>query len=197
MNSWRNSTCKSYSSYLRKWEAFAFQYNFNVWNPDISDVLEFLTFLIDQGCGYSVISTARSALSTIINVDNLPIGKHSLVKRFVRGVYNIKPSLPRYTATWDVNLVLNFLKSVDSYEIISLKYLTYKLVTLLALCTGQRCQTLSVLELNNMNVFEDRVIFRLTKLLKHSRPGVHQKPIDLKTYPDKALCVVKCLEQLI
>jgi hypothetical protein len=99
MNSWRNSTCKSYSSYLRKWEAFAFQYNFNVWNPDISDVLEFFTFLIDQGCGYSVINTARSALSTIINVDNLPIGKHSLVKRFVSGVYNIKPSLPRYTAT--------------------------------------------------------------------------------------------------
>jgi hypothetical protein len=55
-------------------------------------------------------------------------------------------SLPRYTATWDVNLVLN------SYEIFSLKYLTYKLVTLLALCTGQRCQTLSVLELNNTEI---------------------------------------------
>jgi hypothetical protein len=48
-----------------------------------------------------------------------------------------------------------------------------------------------------MNVFEDRVIFRLTKLLKHSRPGVHQKPIDLKSYPEKALCVVKCLEVYI
>ena len=52
-----------------------------------------------QGCGYSVINTARSALSTIINDDNLPIGKHRLVKRFVRRVYNIKPSSPRYTAT--------------------------------------------------------------------------------------------------
>jgi hypothetical protein len=48
-----------------------------------------------------------------------------------------------------------------------------------------------------MNVFDDRVIFRLTKLLKHSRPGVHQKPIDLKSYPDQALCVVKCLEVYI
>jgi hypothetical protein len=36
-----------------------------------------------------------------------------------------------------------------------------------------------------------------SKLLKHSRPGVHQKPIDLKSYPDKALCVVKCLEVYI
>jgi RAB protein geranylgeranyltransferase component A len=62
---------------------------------------------MDQGCGYSVINTARSALSTIINVDNLPIGKHSLVKRFVRGVYNIKPSLPRYTATWDDHSLLD------------------------------------------------------------------------------------------
>ena len=48
-----------------------------------------------------------------------------------------------------------------------------------------------------MNVFDDRVIFRLTKLLKHSRPGVHQKPIDMKSYPDKDVCVMKCLEVYI
>lgn len=48
-----------------------------------------------------------------------------------------------------------------------------------------------------MNVFDDRVMSRLTKSLKYSRPGVHQNPIDLKSYPDKDLCVVKCLEVYI
>ena len=197
MNSWRFSTSKSYASYLRKWEEFALNKKFNIWNPHISQVLDFLTLLLDQGCGYSAINTARSALSSIITVNNLPVGQHSLVKRFLKGVYNVKPSFPRYIQTWDVNVVLNFLKSMDSFDIISLKNLTFKLVTLLALCTGQRCQTLSFLDLNNMNIINGCVYFHLSNLLKQSRPGVHLKPIELKPYTDQDLCVVKTLEVYI
>ena len=70
MNSWRCSTSKSYTSYLRRWEEFALEKNIDTWNQHISHVLEFLTLLLDQGCGYSVINTARSALSSIITVNN-------------------------------------------------------------------------------------------------------------------------------
>jgi hypothetical protein len=89
MKSWRDATSKQYSTYLCKWEIFALQNNVNVWNPDISHILEFVVTLLNQGCGYSVINTARSALSTIIFINNMPLAKHSLVKRFLRGVFNI------------------------------------------------------------------------------------------------------------
>jgi hypothetical protein len=106
----------------------------------------------------------------------MPVGNHSLVKRFLRGVFNIKPSLPRYVNTWDVNIVLNFLKNMNSFDVISLRELSYKLVTLIALCTGQRCQTLSVLKLSDMNIINGIVYFRVSELLKQSRPGVRLKP---------------------
>ena len=73
-------------------------------------VLDFLAHLLESGCGFSAINTARSALSSIILVNSVPVGQHSLVKRFMRGVFNIKPSLPRYVHTWDVNVVLTYLK---------------------------------------------------------------------------------------
>jgi hypothetical protein len=108
----------------------------------------------------------------------LPVGQHSLVKRFINGVFNMKPSFPRYTFTWDVNLVLKFLKSMDDFDNITLKWLTFKLAMLVALVSGQRCQTLHCLNLDNLDIFSDKAVFHITELLKHSRPGVYLKPIE-------------------
>ena len=48
---------------------------------------------------YSAVATARSALSTIIKVDGVKVGEHPLVPRFMTGLFNQKPALPRYTNT--------------------------------------------------------------------------------------------------
>ncbi|CAC5371905.1 unnamed protein product [Mytilus coruscus] len=150
-----------------------------------------------QNAGYSALNTARSALSSFISVNNVPVGKHALVIRFMKGAFNIKPSLPRYIITWDVNIVLKFLKDLPSLDTISLKFLTYKLVMLTALVTGQRCQTLRFLDLNYYDVVGDNVCFRIMNLLKQSRPGVHLNAVDLKKYRDSDLCVVRTLEVYI
>ncbi|KAK3727522.1 hypothetical protein QZH41_009982 [Actinostola sp. cb2023] len=61
-----------------------------------SAVLDFLQGLYDSGLGYSCINTARSALSTLIVLDNnVTIGTHPLVQRFVRGVFQARPALPK------------------------------------------------------------------------------------------------------
>jgi hypothetical protein len=146
--------------------------------PNVADVLEFLTLFFDSSCGSSALNTARSALSSFISVNNLPVGQHSLVKRFMKGAFNMKPSFPRYTFTWDVNLVLKFLKSMDNFDNITLKWLTFKLAMLVALVSGQRCQTLHCLNLDNLDIFSDKAVFHITELLKHSRPGVYLKPIE-------------------
>ena len=53
----------------------------------------------------------------------------------------MKPSLLRYVNTWDVQTVITYLDSLNTLEV-SLKLFSVKLTTLLALTTGQRCQTL-------------------------------------------------------
>ena len=77
----------------------------------VESVLNFLGDIFDTGIGYSAVGTARSALSTFLWIDGKPAGEHSLVCRFMKGVFNIRPALPRYEVTWDVSVVLNILKS--------------------------------------------------------------------------------------
>lgn len=85
-------------------------------------------------------------------------------QRFLKGVYEARPSNPRYTLTWDVNKVMNYLKSISTTEC-SLKDLTLKLVTLISLVSAQRGQTIHYLSLENM-VSETSVTFIISRPLK-------------------------------
>jgi hypothetical protein len=70
------------------------------------------------------------------------IYKHPLVRRFLQGAFNQRPSLPRNDVTWDVNIVLRYLQQQWPISNLSLKDLTIKCVMLLALTTGQRAQSI-------------------------------------------------------
>ena len=62
---------------------------------------------------------------------------------------------------------------------------------LLALLTGQRTQTIHCLAVNHMDMSDKKCIFYLTSLQKHSRPGNHQKPIELEAFDQEPnLCVI-------
>ena len=107
--------------------------------------------LFDQGSGYSVINTARSALSTILcNDKGLTIGNFTSVKRFLKGAFELRPPMPKYQFIWDANLMLNYLENFHPNEDLCLSYLTYKLAMLLALASAQRVQTLHAIKVHNI-----------------------------------------------
>ena len=69
---------------------------------------------------------------------------------------------------------------------------------LVALLSGQRCQTVHALTISGMRITNDTVHFEIAKLLKTSKPGKHQGHLELKSYPvDQGLCVVTCLRQYV
>ncbi|ESO96239.1 hypothetical protein LOTGIDRAFT_99953, partial [Lottia gigantea] len=79
------------------------------------------------------------------------LGKdQSLVRRFMKGLYDRKPPRPKYLVTWDVSVLVRYLSTVHPLENLSLKLLIYKCVYLLSLCTSQRCQTLTAFDINNI-----------------------------------------------
>ena len=158
-------------------------------------MLDFLALLYHQGLGYSALNTARSALASIISLQNNHyIGTHPLVKRFFRGVFLQRPSLPKCGVTWDVSIVLNTLRSMAPSVDLSLLDLSRKLVTLLAILTGQRAQTLHVLNIHNITVSDSWIKLRTGELLKQSRPGYHLPELSLASYPDEPnICVVTLL----
>lgn len=122
-------------------------------------------------------------------------GQHPLVVRLMKGIFNKRPSFPKTTVTWDTNIVLHYLRDLDST---SLKNLTLKAVTLTALLSGQRAQTIHLLDVRNMSVSDDLYKFRIGDIIKHSRPGHHLNEIELPAYPhNKDLCIVTVLNEYL
>ena len=146
-------------------------------------LLYYLMYYLMGSSVYSGLNTARTALSAIIQLPgNISVGQHPLVCRFLRGVFQERPALPRYNTTWDVILVLAYLKTLYPLEKITLKEHSHKLVMLIALLSIQRTQTITLMDITNIQ-FTDAgcLMYIITSPLKHTRPGVHQQPIKLSS----------------
>lgn len=164
----------------------------------MEDVIAFLHELYQKGLGYSAINTARCALSTFICLGNITIGSHPLIRRFLKGVYNLRPSMSRYQQTWDVDIVLKYLKSLSPVNCLNLKQLTFKTIMLMLLVSAKRGQSLHSLDIRNLNIKKHCIVFQITALHKETRPGTNLKPIEFRSYaPDKRLCVVHYLKNYL
>lgn len=141
------STQKQYQTTLKQWCSFCEEEGLNLFDTTRSNILHFLTIKFKERASYGTLNSCRSALS-LISKDK--IGQDNMITRFLKSVYKLKPSVPKYSATWDVAIVLEYLSKLFPLERLALTELTMKTVTLLALCTGQRAQTLSKIEVNNI-----------------------------------------------
>jgi len=151
-SAWRAGTRKQYEGYLGRWRQYFGQRNINPFSPTVEEGINFLVELFEKGLGYSALNTARSALSSIITLSsNISFGTHPLVRRFLKGGFESHPSLPRHNIIWDVGIVLDYLKTFQTAETLTLKMLTLKLNMILALISAQRCQTLKALSLDSMS----------------------------------------------
>ena len=156
-----------------------------------------LSELYQKELSYSAINTARAALSAVIHPpEGCTFGNHPLVARFLKGVLIARPALPRYQEVWDV--VLKYLKTLHPPEQLSLKDLTLKMTMLIALLSGQRCQTIHALDTTTMVLSAEKCVFYINELLKTSRPGKHYGCLGLRAYADdKQLCVVTLLQEYV
>ena len=196
--SWRGGTKKQYDVYIKKWTEFCAERQANQFYPLVVDVLDFLTELYEKGFTYSAINTARSALSSFVLLDDgSSVGQNPLVSRLLKGVFQSRAPTPKYTEVWDVQIVLSYLKTLHPVDSLSLKDLSFKFLMLLLLVSGQRGQTIHMLDINDMIVTENGFTFVIVNHLKQSRPGYHNPHLKLVPFEDPSLCVVTtCKEYL-
>lgn len=72
--------------------------------------------------------------STLDPIEGLQIGKHPLILKLMKGIYNSNPPKSRYEYTWDVSIVINHLSQLKN-ENLAIGPLARKLATLLALAS--------------------------------------------------------------
>ena len=186
---------------MKQWKEFCQRRRLNHLVPDVDNVLEFLSFLFhDKNLSYTAINTARCALSSfcVIAKKHTTIGSHPLVSKFMRGVFNLKPPVPRYAQVWDVTVVLNYLRRLAPAKMLSLKQMSHKVVVLIALISAQRAQSLHKLRLDKCAKEQGKFIFFIDEPIKQSRPGRIGCKLELPAYPpDRRLCIVTYLKRYI
>ena len=191
MQAWRASTKKQYSTYFLKWFEFCKKSKLEPNNAKLHHVLIFLQILRDNHYSYSAINTAKSAIVLILDLDT---SDKEIIRKFMKGTFNMKPPKPKYKQIWDVSIVLDYIETLGNNEDISLKMLTYKCTMLIALTSGQRVQTLAALRISDMSISFKGVQFIIQKFLKTTSPFNNKSSINLPFFEENhSLCVVKCL----
>ena len=187
---------RQYSVYINKWLTLCTWKGWDQRDPTLGQAIYFLMSLIRAGLSYSSVNSARSALSaTIRKFDGEPFGQHPVECRILKGMYNRRHQHSCYCSTWDVDIVLLYLRELSPLKKLSLRETTCKLVLLMLLCTCQRVQSLGTLSISYI-IWSDNqrtAAFWLSKVLKHSRRG-SLGILTLHSFlKDSRLCVVRTL----
>ena len=175
-------------------------HDLNAYATSVNTVLKFLHGIYEQGLSYSTLNTARSALSAFVAIENSSstVGNHPLISRYLKGVFNTKPPVPRYRQIWDTRVVLNQLRNWGPVVKLTLKQLTLKLCMMLALLGAARTQLLQAFRTDKIDINDSRVSLRVDELVKTDRPGKVGHELILKAYPvDRRLCVVRTMQRYL
>ena len=135
IQSWRPNTKCKYHTYRKQWLQFCSQRMCDPMCPTLVTVLEFLHLLRKINLGFSVFNSARGMLSSFATIDGYDACKHPLVCRYMKGVFNSNPSLPKQSFTWDAGAVVRYLSSIIPKSLLDI---SHKLASLLEILCGQR-----------------------------------------------------------
>ena len=160
-------------------------------DPFLCDEIHILNFLaekFDAGASYGTLNGFRSAISkSHCGFNGVPAGSSSLVRRLMKGAFNVRPPLPRYSEFWDVGQLIGCLKTLPPPESLSPLQLAQKLAALLSLSSLCRVSSLAAVSCN-YDIIRDEgggaehICLRLLSLEKNSRPGCVRSEVRVSNF---------------
>lgn len=195
LSSLSENTYKQYDCAIRKWIHYCNLHKYDYTAVSVPIVIHFLTEIFDSGARYGTINSYKSALSLLFGNNTL---NDDRVKRFMKGVFRLRPTRPRYDFTWNPSAVLDFLAQKWPNEDLSLETLSKKTLTLLALVTAHRMQTFNLIKLNNITVTDTEILIKIPDLIKTSNPNLLQPLLKLPFFHERPeICPGRCLQEYL
>ena len=187
----RQSSDRQYKVYFSKYLQFCRDKTINPLRASLAEGLSFLDSLHSDGLSYSAINSARSALSLVLRFEGINFGSHPDVIQYMKGIGNLKPSAPRYSQVWDLDIVLKTLKLWAPKQKLDLRVLTMKTVMLVLIVSGQRPQIISKLNIDRMEISPNKVTFSMLQSdFKQGNRGTYPEKLEFSKFPgDKRVCV--------
>lgn len=191
LSSITKSTLNQYTPPLREWWFFCRKKKVDFYSASVQVLLEFFSLYFEEGKLYGSLNSARSALSLILGSE---VTGDPIIKRFFKGVLNLRPSHPKYNTIWDPEMVISYLETLFPNDRLSLRELSFKTVTLLALETAQRAQTLSFIKLENIQTTEKGFIIKIPDRIKTSGLNRFQPLLNITKNDNNKRCPFKTLQ---
>jgi len=189
----RNTTHAAYQSAWASWNNWCLQWDEDPMSASISSILQYLAELHNAGKSYSLLNVHRSMLSSMVeHSGTVPVGQLPAVKQLLKGAYNRNPPKPKYSRTWDVNVVLDYLSALGPNQDLGLPMLSRKLAMLLALSTLFRVSELSSIVFSSVEFSPFGASFNLGRTTKTQHSGT-LRVVRLPRLKDNILCPVDCL----
>lgn len=180
------ATLKQYNTALKAWWSFCQTTGQPVYFASPEVVLDFLARQFQTGLFHGSLNSFRSAIALLLGPS---LGTDEQIHRLFRGVFRLRPSRPKYNISWDPSIVLDYLCLLGPTESLSIEQLTYKTVSLLALTTAHRVQTLAAIDIRNVTTTPRGLDIRISALLKTSGPNRQQPVLHLPFFHrDRGIC---------
>ena len=139
-----DQSASGYNSAFKKFKLFCTNFNVDPYTCSPSYLVKFLRSKFESGASYQTICFYRSAVSKFhVGHGTLPLGQHHLVNKAIRAAFRLRPPLPKYKKTFDMNPVLNFIANLGPLEELSLKMLTLKTFLLVTFTTISRVSSVA------------------------------------------------------
>lgn len=107
------NTLKAYDLQERKWLTYCLERNLICENPNKINILNFLSSIAGKGLSYTSVNTTRSSLSSCLPpIEGVNVGKDFNVRELMSGIRNADPPISRWSATWNVDTVLDYLREL-------------------------------------------------------------------------------------
>ena len=186
-------TIKQYNSYWIKFGSWCNRREVGPGNLTVNNFCEFLVGLYDSGLSASTLRFVKSAIFFFLRESHEDIVTSDIVSRLIKSFEKTRPTIPRYAVTWDVNLVLDLLKTWYPYTGMSLKMLTLKTCMLIALSSSDRAQTLQLMRHDTCVTTARGVEFPIFSKTKTSRHLRKPRVVVCPRWSDPALDVDRCV----
>lgn len=187
------ATQRQYRSSFNQWASYCDQFGIDPYDISPVQVTSFFQHLFETKIlSYNSFVAHRAALSLVSAHD---LAESPLLTRYMRGLFRRRPSTPKHQWSWDPNVVLSHLDSVNPVTLIDF---SKKLLTLMLLASGHRLQTMAAIQVQDVHFVDQGVTIWINSLLKTSRPGSKSVSLHLPALSSRPnLCIPSLLRRFI
>ena len=179
---------------LQQWHDFCGREETNYFLSDVTSVLKIFTELYEKGCQYSSINLARSALASVVTLRGYAtLSDRPLIKRFMKGVFHLRPPKPKYSSIWDPDILLRYWQKLEVNSQLNLLELSKKVTTLLGSEYFANCN----IWCQSNHCVKWHVYFYSSELLKHDQQGRARDKFIYKKFENSKLCAMAATKEYL